>query len=250
MSKQIRFFDETSVIHERLLDKIVLFDGVDVNHEIKLSIDNTPANVPAEMISISEKLKEENDERLKRGESPVYKDLHPYAVHSIVVYRQGQREKPVIDITLRVSSFFHSLVSVQAKDEIEKNAVLHDLFERLITDPKENENITPDGYDIVQGFGLNTLVLTKDSSFVFSKRNKNTVSSAPGCLHLSVGDHSNTDVLDLDNNGEPNAIESVVKGLLQELGVDVSEEEKKTIHFYDIAFRKKHINMVRWALLI
>lgn len=235
MSKQIRYFDETSVIHERLLDKIALIDGVDFNHEIRFSIDNAPANVPAEMISISEKLKKENDERLKKGESPVFADLHPYAVHKMDVHREGDREYPVFHVILRESSYFYSLVSVKAKNEIEQNAVLHDLFERLIKNPS---NASPDEYDIVHAFGLNTLVLTKDSSFVFSKRNRNTVSSAPGCLHLSVGEHLNTDVLDLDNNGEPNAIESVVKGLLQELGVKVNEEERKTIHFYDVAFSK------------
>ena len=55
---------------------------------------------------------------------------------------------------------------------------------------------------------------------------------------MSVGEHLNDDVLDYSSDGKPSAIKSIVKGIHQELGVDISDEDKANIHFYAVGFAK------------
>lgn len=241
-------FREDSKLGKLLLDDIKLVTGVNRDCNIKFVIDKTPINIPEELSQIANRLKEENTERMKKGENPVYTDLfpyavheilpdrEPYAVHEIVPYREGPNEKPECTVRIRESSYFNSLITIMALDEkIGDTTVKEKYYSQLIANPG---GASPDGYDIVHGFGLNTMVITKDRSFVFAKRNRNTVSTAKGSLHMSVGEHLNNDVLDYAKNSEPSAIESIVKGIYQELGVVVSDEDKANIRFYAVGFSK------------
>ena len=238
--KKLKFIDDTSFLAKLIFDDVSLIEGGDLDCKIIFSIDKTPVNVPDDLKNIGERIKAENELRLKNGQSPVYTDLHPYAIHSITSFRDDKKnrgEMSMIQLKIRESSYFYSLISIQAMNEPLKDGstVREKYYKKVIETPK---NPSPDGYDIVHAFGMNTLALTKDNCFVFCKRNSSTVPTGQGCYHLSVGEHLNRDVLDLDKHNEPNAIEIIKKGFLQELGVELNEEEKNTIHFYGIAFAK------------
>lgn len=235
--KKFRFIDEESVIGKLILDEIKIQDsGIDFDQEIRFIIDKHPVNVPNDFKEIAKRLERENDERRLEGKSPIFADLKPYAVHSILPHREGDNERPVCDIVLRESSYFYSLISIMAMNEkMEDKTIREKYYKELITDPWDNP--TPQGWDIVHGFGMNTLVLTKDHSFVFSLRNQNTVSTGQGCLHLSVGEHLNKDVLDLNKDRKPDAEEVILKGLHQELGIN-EKKDNINIRFYGIAFAK------------
>lgn len=249
-----RFFrkkgvNEKSKMGCLLLNDIKLITGVDRKYEIILTVENNgKLNVPKEFPEIARRLQEENSLRLKLGENPIYSELFPYAVHEIedhplpavhgiLPYRVGEKETPVCKVLLRKSSYFFSLISICAMDEIiddDGTTIREKYYKKLIQNPG---NAAPNGLDIVHGFGMNTMVLTKDHSFVFSIRNPNTVSTVKGCVHVSVGEHLNEDSLDQDQQTrEPCAVETISKGILQELGIRLQDEEKRNIHFYGVGF--------------
>lgn len=110
--KKMKFIDESSAMGQLLLDDIKLLTGVDRDYNLIISIDKSPLKVDEDFIKVAHKLEEENSVRLEQGISPVYTDLFPYAVHSILPYRKGKYEEPECKITLRKSSYFYSLVSI------------------------------------------------------------------------------------------------------------------------------------------
>ena len=242
--RTIKIIDETSPMGALLLDEIHFIGGLDYDYGIEFSIDSHPIEVPTDFQTLAKRLEQENDERLRSGKKPVFADLHPYAIHALTPRRYDKYERPIWDILLRESSYFYSLISISAMDEMipsddERNqsiSVRDRYYSELIKDP-----MTPylHGYDLVHGFGMNTLVLTKDNSFVLCKRNKDTVSTGGDCLHLSVGEHLNEDVLDLGIDRRPNATRVIKKGLHQELGIDVNRVEDSVIRFYGVAFVEK-----------
>jgi hypothetical protein len=230
-------FNEKSKLGEMLLNDIKLITGVDRDCNIIFKIDKSPLNIPNDLLLISKRLENENNDRAAKGEPPVYTDLEPYAVHKIVITREKEgNEKPECTVHIKKSSFFHSLITISALDEVVGNTTVRKkYYSELIENPYV---ASPGGKDLVHAFGLNTMVLTKDGSFVFAIRNINTVSTAGGCIHMSVGEHLNDDVLDYSSDGQPSATKSIVKGIHQELGIDISEEDKANIHFYAVGFAK------------
>lgn len=251
MLKKTMVIDKNSEMATLLLDNIEIITGVDRDYRIYLSIDKNPLKVPKDFDTIRDRLEKENSIRLEKGETPVFSDLLPYAVHDIkdndtnryfsvrgiLPYRVGKDETPVCKVILRKSSYFYSLISIMAMDEkVGDSTIREKYYKEVLLDPR---NPAPEGFDIVHGFGMNTMVLTKDGSFVFSKRNPNTVSTLRGKLHVSVGEHLNQDMLDQDKQTrQPSSIETISKGILQELGITLNEEEKNNIRFYGVGFSK------------
>lgn len=239
--RHVKLIDDSSYIKEHLLDSIDLIDGNFYDYGIKFNLDKTSARVPDDFKKIGKRLKKENDIRLKKGEKPVYTDLYPYAVHELITRREQIEpsgiERPVCHVLIRESSYFYSLISIKAMDEMVGEMTVREKYYKELMD--HPSNASPSGYDIVHAFGMNTLVLTKDGSFVFSKRNPNTVSTGQGCLHLSVGEHLNKDLLDISDKGIPDAVQVMVRGIDEELGIERSKIDTSKIRFYGVAFSKR-----------
>ena len=73
----------------------------------------------------------------------------------------------------------------------------------------------------------------------FCKRKPHYRINLRGKLHVSVGEHLNQDVLDQDKQtNNQSSIETISKGILQELGITLNEEEKNNIRFYGVGFSK------------
>ncbi len=239
--KTIKLVDEASPLGQLLLDDIHFIGGLDYDYGIEFSIDSHPVEVPSDFQKLAKRLEQENKERLKIGKKPVFADLHPYAIHAFTPLRDDKNERPIWHVLLRDSSYFYSLISILAMDEMvpttdDSNqfiSIRDKYYAELIKDPM---NPYPHGNNLVHAFGMNTLVLTKDNSFVLSKRNKDTVSTGGDCLHLSVGEHLNEDVLDIGIDRKPNAVKVIKKGLYQELGIDDKRVDDSAIRFYGIAF--------------
>ena len=235
--------NKSTILERLLMDDLNLIGGCEPDYGISFSIDKEPAKVPDDFKIIGDRFKRENECRLREGKNPVFTELFPYAVHSISVFRDQDQsnkvtERPMCHVVLRPSSFYYSLIAVEAMDDVvgpEDTTIREKYYTELLSNPL---NLTPQGYDIVHAFGMNTLVLTKDHSFVFSKRNRETVATGQGCLHLSVGEHLNKDVLDFGNDGTPDAVQVIVKGLYQELGIKQDQINKSNIRFYGFTFSK------------
>lgn len=235
--KKMHYKDMPSRLRTLLLDDIKFIDGPFYDYGFNFKIEEgIEANVPDDFKTIADRLKKENDERMMKGEEPVYSDLTPYAVHSIVIRRcdkesqdkKNERliiEKPVCQIELRESSYFYSLVSIMAMNEKVGDVTIREkYYAQLLENP---EKPAPDGYDVVHGFGINTLIYTNDGKFVFGERNSNTVATGQGCLHLSVGEHLNKMLLDFDEKNRPDIRKTLIRGIGEELGIKEKKDKYK-----------------------
>ena len=239
--KKLKIKKDSSIMSSLLLDDIQIVDGPFENYGLRFTIDNTALNVPNDFIIIGERLKQENALREQKGCKPVYTELYPYAVHTMSIPREQDIieniERPVCRITLRESSYFYSLIAIQAMDEMVGDKTIREKYYQDILDHPTIP--APNGYDVVHAFGMNTFVLTKDNSFVFGLRNPDTVATGEGSLHLSVGEHLNKDLLSSGENWKSNAIKIIIKGLEQELGVEEGKVDSTNIRFYGVALSRK-----------
>ena len=234
--------DMPSLIQRLLFDDITPIDGFYKDYNFKFHLGDEEVNVPEDFKCIADRLRKENEERMLKGEEPVYTDLHPYAVHSILTPREETEmkkiERPTCYIGLRESSYFYSLVSIMAMNERVGEMTIRDKYYcKLLENP---DKPTPDGYDVVHALGINTLIYTNDGKFVFGERNPSTVATGQGCLHLSVGEHLNKMLIDFNNeNNEPDITKTLIRGINEELGINVNKLKEVDIRFYGLALSKR-----------
>lgn len=233
--------NQTSLMKGLLLDDISIIDGPYRDCAFQLEVKKDEVHVPEDFKLVAERLRKENDERKRKGEMPVYSDLIPYAVHSLTIDREpdANKERPVWRLQLRESSYFYSLVSIMSMNELVGDITIREKYYRkLIENPKIP---SPDGYDIVHGLGINTLLYTNDKKFVFGERDASTVATGKGCLHLSVGEHLNRMLIDFDEeSGEPDITKTLKRGMNEELGIKREKLKDAEIRFYCLAFASRH----------
>lgn len=234
--------DMPSLMHSLLFDDITPIDGFYKDYGFKFQLEDREVKVPEDFRRIAYRLRKENEVRMQKGEKPVYSELHPYAVHSILTPREEtgmkKTERPTCYIGLRESSYFYSLVSIMAMNERVDNLTIREkYYSKLLENP---DRPTPYGYDIVHALGINTLIYTCDGKFIFGERNPNTVATGQGCLHLSVGEHLNKMLIDFNNeNNEPDITKTLIRGINEELGIIVNNLEEADIRFYGLALSKR-----------
>lgn len=220
-------------------DDVVILDGIVSDYYFSIKSDNKEAKLPLELRKISEKFKKENELRQLNNISPIYTDLEPYAIKSINFCRdnvEGEKNRCIIHV--RKSSYFNSLISVLALDEKLRNGqtVKDKYYKKIIEDPYTP---SPNGDNLINALGVNVLVLTGDGKIVLAERNGRNVSTAKGAVHISMGEHLNKEVIDLNSDGEIDLTVAAKRGLFQELGLTVKECNELDIRFYCIGFTPK-----------
>ncbi len=226
-------------IGDLIFDDVVILDGIVEDFRFSIKTDNKEVRLPSELKTISQKLERENELRRQNNTFPIFTDLEPYAIKSISFCRdsvEGEKNRCIIHV--RKSSYFNSLISILALDQKLRDGqtVKEKYYNNIIQNPYMP---SPDGFNLVNALGVNVIVLTEDGKIVLAERNKRNVSTGKGAVHVSMGEHLNKEVIDLNTKGEIDLTIAARRGLFQELGLTVEECDRLDIRFYCIGFTPK-----------
>lgn len=216
------------------LDDFIPLDGTTKDYNVFITHDESEAKLPDDLQKISLRLKEENENRKEHNQDPIYYEGRPLALKSIMFTRAGQHigdddynEKSECRIFTQNSSFFNALITLKCLDQVLKDGltVREKYYNSIIDKPLDIGKST---YALIHGIGINVMIVTKDRKIVLSKRNEKIVAASGGELHISVGEHLNRELADLDREKNLDIQNIALRGILQELGIN--DEEITTNH--------------------
>ena len=156
-----------------------------------------------------------------------------YALRRATITRVGDEEKPAVHLTFGESDYAtHGVVSREW-------AGLY----RSETGPELNEQaLRTVMAGLSHSFGVNLTIETADDSLILTRRSGLT-SRAHGLRHISVNEGMSLE--DQDTSGYPDPYATAIRGVMEELGVDLVAHRDKVV-FHALIL---DVTRYEWALL-
>ncbi len=219
-----------------VLSDFILLDGLFDDYNFKFIKKEVEVKLPQDLLDVSQNLYLENQERKENNINPIFSDLKPYCIKSITFTREENGgEKKLCSIEIIRSSYFHSLISIKCLDDVlpDGQTIRNKYYSSIINDPY---NLSPNGLNLIHGFGINVLVQTADNKIIIAQRNKLNVATSGGSYSISVGEHFNEESIDETHRRDIDIKKIAVRGIYEELGIEQEEIVDNGVKFLAIGF--------------
>jgi hypothetical protein len=156
-----------------------------------------------------------------------------YALRGATVTRVGDVEEPSIHLTFGESDYATHQVVSQAWAALYRSGARQDLDAPALRSVMTG---------LSHSFGINLTIETADESLILTRRS-NLTSNAHGLRHISMNEGMSLE--DKDFNGYPDPYATALRGVKEELGVDLSAHRDKVV-FHALIL---DVTRYEWALL-
>jgi hypothetical protein len=156
-----------------------------------------------------------------------------YALRRATVTRVGDEEKPAVHLTFGESDYATHRVVSQAWAGLYRSGIASELDEPALRSVVAG---------LSHSFGVNLTIETADDSLILTRRSDLT-SQAHGLRHISVNEGMSLE--DQDLNGYPDPYATAIRGVREELGVDLTAHRDKVV-FHALIL---DVTRYEWALL-
>lgn len=174
----------------------------------------------------NEKIKDVKRKESK-GESVPFNGLG-YQLESFSVdYRTGEHEEPNLRLSFRPTDYFTMLVTDNRLDE---PIIIQDNKTTLRKHFADRVDLAVSPVpEFATHFGVGIMVITKDDKIIFSERGKTAVDAY--VFFPSVAEGSSRPIDDISPKGGPDPYRTAVRGIIEELGVEVHPDDIKFLSF-------------------
>lgn len=164
--------------------------------------------------------------REAKGEPVPFNGLGYQLEKFFVGYRRGEHEEPVLKLYFRPTDYFTMLVTDNRLDEpIIVNNTKTTLRQKYAAHIDLAYSPVP---EFATHFGVGLMVVTSDEKIIFSERGPTAVDSFVFFPSVAEGSNRPADAL---HNGGPDPYRTAVRGIAEELGIEVRPEQVKFLSF-------------------
>ncbi|MGB9793379.1 MAG: hypothetical protein ACPLTR_12530 [Thermacetogeniaceae bacterium] len=193
---------------------------------IKIHYNPHPLKRPPEIETLYRQKIREVKQREAKGEPVPFNGLGYQLEKFFVGHRAGLHEEPVLHLSFRPTDYFTMLVTDNMLDEpIIVDNVKTTLRKRYAERVDLMYSPVP---EFATHFGVGIMVITGDNKIIFSERGPTAVDAF--VFFPSVAEGSSRPV-DAGPNGGPDPYRTAVRGIAEELGIEVSPDQVKFLSF-------------------
>ena len=188
---------------------------------------------PVRPMALEDLLEKVDDERRAIETQPGAWNARRFALRRATVTRVGDEEKPAIHLTFGESDYATHRVVSRAWAALYRGEDGPELDEPALRSVMGG---------LSHSFGVNLTIETADDSLILTRRSGLT-SRAHGLRHISVNEGMSLE--DKDIHGYPDPYATAVRGIREELGVDLAAHRDKVV-FHSLIL---DVTRYEWALL-
>lgn len=193
---------------------------------IKIYYNPHPVKNPPEIKTLYEQKIKEIKHREAKGEPVPFNGLGYQLEKFFVGHRTGPHEEPSLNLSFRPTDYFMMLSTDNMLDEpIVVDNVKTTLRKRYAERVNLMYSPVP---EFATHFGVGIMVVTADGKIIFSERGPTAVDAF--VFFPSVAEGSSRPV-DAAPNGGPDPYRTAVRGLAEELGLEISPDQVKFLSF-------------------
>lgn len=181
---------------------------------------------PAEIQQLYQELVKEIKRKEAKGEPVPFNGLGYQLEKFFVGYRKTEFEAPVLKLYFRPTDYFSMLVTDNRLDEpLIVNNTKTTLRQKYASHIDLAYSPVP---EFATHFGVGIMVVTADEKIIFSERGPTAVDSFVFFPSVAEGASRPADAL---HNGGPDPYRTAIRGIAEELGIEVSPEQVKFLSF-------------------
>jgi hypothetical protein len=177
---------------------------------------------PPEIRQLYQELVKDIRKKEIKGESVPFNGLGYQLEKFFVDYRRGEHEEPVLKLYFRPTDYFTMLVTDNRLDE---SIIVNNTKTTLRQKYASYIDLAYSPVlEFATHFGVGIMIITSDEKIIFSERGPTAVDSFVFFPSVAEGSNRPADAL---HNGGPDPYRTAVRGIAEEMGIDVKPEQVK-----------------------